>query len=69
MAGSYSFATLVAFAVASGLLAQGPTAAQYDSASVTRDVMIPVRDGKRMATDVYRPVSKGTAESARLPVL
>ena len=34
----------------------GALAAQYGSVNVTRDVMIPVRDGKLMATYLYRPV-------------
>ena len=34
-----------------------------------RNVMITMRDGKRMATDVYRPTRNGAAISERLPVL
>ncbi len=66
--GRCTFTAAVAITLVAGagdLAAQG----QYDGVSVTRDVMIPVRDGKRMATDVYRPVLKGTVESAKLPVL
>src|SRR5437870_5732235 len=40
----------------------------WDSVIVERDVMIPVRDGKRMATDIYRPV-RNNALAERLPVL
>ncbi len=47
----------------------GALAAQYGSVNVTRDVMIPVRDGKLMATDLYRPVQNGALGGARLPVL
>jgi putative CocE/NonD family hydrolase len=36
---------------------------------VERNVMIPVRDGLHMATDVYRPARNGTAIAERLPVL
>ena len=38
-------------------------------AIVDRKLMVPMRDGKRMATDVYRPARNGTAVTERLPVL
>jgi hypothetical protein len=43
--------------------------AQYDTVVVERNVMVPMRDGVRMATDVYRPARGGRPEAARLPVL
>lgn len=43
--------------------------ASYDGVVVERDVMIPTRDGKRMATDVYRPARNGVAVGDRLPLL
>ena len=32
---------------------------------VTRDVMVPMRDGVRLATDIYRPASGGRALEVR----
>ncbi len=62
-----------ALVVAAALLApQAIAASQVSSAgdvAVERNVMIAVRDGKRMATDVYRPAHDGTAVTERLPVL
>jgi putative CocE/NonD family hydrolase len=43
--------------------------APYDVVLAERDLMIPTRDGKRMATDVYRPAHNGVAVTERLPVL
>src|SRR6188768_1607493 len=42
---------------------------QYNAIKVAADVMIPTRDGKRMATDIYRPGRGGVPVSERLPVL
>ncbi|MCC6242339.1 MAG: CocE/NonD family hydrolase [Gemmatimonadaceae bacterium] len=42
---------------------------QYDAMKVGTDVMIPTRDGKHMATDIYRPAKNGVPVSERLPVL
>jgi uncharacterized protein len=36
---------------------------------VTQDVMVPMRDGIRLATDIYRPASSGHALETPLPVL
>lgn len=40
-----------------------------DDVCVTRDVMITVRDGVRLATDLYRPAKGGRPIDAPLPVL
>jgi putative CocE/NonD family hydrolase len=45
-----------------------PRKAEYDVA-VMREVMIPMRDGTRLATDIYRPVLNGTVCETPLPVL
>lgn len=42
---------------------------QYDALKVSTDLMIPTRDGKRMATDVYRPGRNGVPLAQTLPVL
>lgn len=42
---------------------------QYDAIKVSTDLMIPTRDGKRMATDVYRPARNGVPVAQPLPVL
>jgi len=36
---------------------------------VLHDVMVPMRDGTRLATDVYRPAVDGAATADRLPVI
>ena len=36
--------------------------------AVERDIMVPMRDGVRLATDVYRPAIAGVAEG-RFPVI
>jgi len=41
----------------------------YDAVLFAKDAMVPMRDGVRMATDVYRPSHSGTPVSDRLPVL
>jgi putative CocE/NonD family hydrolase len=45
------------------------SAKQYDAIKVATDLMIPTRDGKRMATDVYRPARNGVPVAQPLPVL
>jgi uncharacterized protein len=37
--------------------------------TVEKDVMVPMRDGVRLATDVYLPVRPGAAADERLPVI
>lgn len=41
----------------------------FDSVAVERDVMVPVRDGVRLATDIYRPARGGVAVEAKFPVI
>ncbi|MDZ7632365.1 MAG: CocE/NonD family hydrolase [Gemmatimonadaceae bacterium] len=41
----------------------------YDAVRTDHDLMIPVRDGLHMATDVYRPARNGAAVEGRFPVL
>lgn len=41
----------------------------YDVVRAEHDLMIPVRDGARMATDIYRPARGGVVLEERLPVL
>ncbi len=75
---------LAAFAASSRSAAQTPPAAdpsrmpppgwpasprQYEAMKVATDLMIVTRDGKRMATDIYRPGRNGTPLTERLPVL
>lgn len=42
---------------------------QFDCQKAEIDRLITMRDGKRMATDIYRPVRSGAVVSERLPVL
>lgn len=52
------------------LLAAAPLGAQQAAdVVVDRNVMIPVRDGVRLATDIYRPARNGAPITDRLPTL
>jgi uncharacterized protein len=46
----------------------GATGALYDAA-LTSDVMVTMRDGVRLATDVYRPARNGKPVPGRFPVI
>lgn len=46
----------------------GAVAEQADDMTVMRDVMVPMRDGVHLATDIYLPVKKGSVGSA-FPVI
>ena len=58
---------------ASGLLALRGMAARAQEPEyemvVTRDVMVPMRDAVRLATDIYRPARTGAAVEERFPVI
>lgn len=45
------------------------TAAQYEAVLAEQNVMVPTRDGTRMATDIYRPARNGAPVNERFPVL
>ena len=45
-----------------------PSAPEFD-VQVTENVMVPMRDGVRMATDIYRPARAGRPLADRRPVL
>lgn len=47
----------------------GQSQAPYDVVRSEQNLMIPMRDGVRLATDIYRPATNGEAVSDRLPVL
>jgi putative CocE/NonD family hydrolase len=55
-------------ALLAGRTAEAESAAGYDMA-LTSDVMVPMRDGVRLATDVYRPAKDGKPLPGRLPVI
>jgi putative CocE/NonD family hydrolase len=55
-------------ATVTGGSSRAPQAPAYEVV-VTKDVMIPTRDGVRLATDLYRPAHNGVAVPDRLPVL
>lgn len=65
--------TALALVLATGLARDSRThvAAQTtdDVVLAGKDVMIPMRDGVRMATDIYRPAVNGVPVAQRLPVL
>ena len=58
---------VLATAGASPLAAQGSP--PYDVVRAEHNLMIPTRDGARMATDVYRPARNGVPVEGRFPVL
>ncbi|HEX2726624.1 MAG TPA: CocE/NonD family hydrolase, partial [Beijerinckiaceae bacterium] len=63
-----SLVVLTSSLIAAHLPAQS-TAAPYDAVLAGENVMVPMRDGKRMATDVYRPARNGAPVNEPLPVL
>lgn len=58
---------LLAPAVAPRVAAQAP--ARYEAVLAEHNLMIPTRDGKRMATDIYRPARNGVPVNERFPIL
>lgn len=44
-------------------------ASEYDGVFLQTDVMVQVRDGTHLATDIYRPSSEGEVEEEALPAL
>ena len=54
--------------VAYGQSPRGDPAVLYE-VHVTRNVMVPMRDGVRLATDVYRPALNGEPVTGRFPVV
>ena len=49
--------------------AHGAESGAAANVAVTRDVMIPMRDGVRLAADIYRPASGGVASDGRFPAV
>ena len=60
-------AAVALLSLASPVRAQAPAA--YDVVLAEHNLMIPTRDGKRMATDIFRPARNGAAVNERFPVL
>ena len=56
-------------AAASSLLWGRRTQAEEYEVSLTSDVMVRMRDGVRLATDIYRPMQNGKPVDAPLPVI
>src|ERR1043166_4106364 len=50
------------------VLAQAQAEPKFDVAA-TKDVMVPMRDGVRLATDIYRPARDGVAAAGKFPVV
>jgi putative CocE/NonD family hydrolase len=57
---------LVMLSAGSSVTAQQQT---NDSVVVERDVMVKMRDGTKLATDIYRPARNGKAVEGRFPVI
>ncbi len=53
----------------STVVAPRESRAQQTAVIVTTNVMIPMRDGVKMATDLYRPARNGVAIEDKLPIL
>ena len=45
------------------------SAAQYDAVLAEKNVMVPTRDGARLATDIWRPARNGVPVAGKFPVL
>lgn len=50
-------------------LVYAQTPAKYEAVLAEQNLMIPMRDGVRMATDIYRPGRNGAALNEKFPVL
>lgn len=61
-------ATAMLAALAVGVRPQTASAQAYE-VTVRKDVMIPMRDGVRLATDVYMPARGGVAVAGKFPVI
>src|SRR5215475_2640940 len=55
--------------LAAVVLLAAPLWAQSYEVAVTRNVMIQMRDGVRLAADIYRPARNGSAVEGKFPVL
>ena len=62
---------LVSASMLVGFQASAPKQADssYDVILFAKDVMVPMRDGVRLATDVYRPARNGEPVEEKLPIL
>lgn len=56
---------LLLLAMAGGM----PAAAQSYTVMPTKGVMVAMRDGVKLATDIYRPAANGTADGGKFPAL
>src|SRR6476646_899265 len=63
-----AFAISIAAALFVGLLPAAPATQTSASLTVLHDVMVPMRDGVKLATDVYLPTGNG-AVTTKLPVI
>src|SRR5262245_49517139 len=59
----------IALSLLLALGSRSSSAQSYGVARTGHDVMIPTRDGARMATDIFRPARNGVPVDERLPVL
>ncbi|MDH4073329.1 MAG: CocE/NonD family hydrolase, partial [Gammaproteobacteria bacterium] len=60
---------LIAALILGGVTSSARAAAPYGVVVAERNLMIPMRDGVRLATDIYRPTLEGAPLGERLPIL
>lgn len=60
---------LAAAALLSAGLTAAQTAAQQPGVAIVRDIMVPMRDGVRLATDIYLPAANGAVVQQKAPVI
>ena len=66
---SLSLIALLSVSAAAPHATAAQTPAPYDAIHTDHDLMIPTRDGIRLATEIYRPARNGVVVSERFPVL
>lgn len=63
------FKRLLGVVLALVLIIASGTLGRADDYVLEQDVMVPMRDGVRLATDIYRPAQEGVAQQEPLPVI
>src|SRR5690606_28224726 len=64
-----ALASTALLALACGSAPQTEADAPYEAVLYEKDVMVPMRDGIRLATDIYRPAVNGVPVEGPLPAV